>query len=42
MEKIFYLAQVFNGLNTIAIVFLVVFTLALVVCIPMKYSQYEQ
>jgi hypothetical protein len=41
MEKIFYLAQVFNGLNTLGIVFLVVFTLALVVCIPLKYSQYE-
>ena len=42
MEKIFYLAQVFNGLNTLGIVFLVVFTLALVVCMPLKYSMYDE
>lgn len=42
MEKIFYLAQVFNGLNTLGIVFLVVFTIALVVCMPLKYSMYDE
>lgn len=41
MEKIFYLAQVFNGLNTLGIVLIVVFTVALAVFIPVKYCNFD-
>ena len=41
MEKIFYLAQVFNGLNTLGIVFTVMAAVALCVCIPLKYTCYD-
>jgi predicted CDP-diglyceride synthetase/phosphatidate cytidylyltransferase len=41
MEKIFYLAQVFNGLNTLGIVFLVLFAIVLIACIPIKYCNYD-
>jgi hypothetical protein len=38
MEKIFYLAQVFQGLNVVGTVFLVMSTIAICVLIPLKYS----
>ena len=42
MEKLFYLAQVFDGLNTVGIVFLVISAIALLTLIIAKYvNKYE-
>lgn len=41
MERIFYLAQIFNGLHTLGIVLIVVFTFALTVFIPFKYCNFD-
>lgn len=41
MEKIFYLAQVFQGLNVVGTVFLVMSTLAICILIPLKYSNFD-
>ena len=42
MEKLFYFAKVFDGLNTVGIVFMVLAAIAICVLIPCKYvTKYE-
>ena len=42
MEKLFYLAKVFDGLNTVGTVFLVITAILLCFLIPMKYYCYDE
>ena len=42
MEKLFYFAKVFDGLNTVGIVFMVIAAIVLCILIPCKYvTKYE-